>query len=73
LRKIYNPFEEPTAPILKEQSAKIQAQIATSIKDIAPQMQEAFENMEQLNNADSEALAAFAAELSNSPKRKAVE
>lgn len=73
MRKIYNPFEEPTAPILKEQSAKIQAQIATSIKDIAPQMQEAFENMEQLNNADSEALAAFAAELSNSPKRKAVE
>ena len=63
MRKIYNPFEEPTAPILKEQSAKIQAQIATSIKDIAPQMQEAFENMEQLNNADSEALAAFAAEL----------
>lgn len=73
MSKATSPFEEPTSLIIKDQSAKIQGQIKKTLKDLAPQMQDALTKMKELEMSDAEDLAEFAAKQKNSPQRQAVE
>lgn len=73
LRKIYNPFENPTEAIIKEKSEVIKSQIKDTMKSVGPQIKTTLKDLAKLENQEVKALAEFMSKQKNSPERKALE